>query len=301
MQTYLTDYTVTENDVTGHQAALSITEGQISDLQTYLTAETNNLGDAVVWANVPDANITSSSVLQYSGSLKIDSSQIGTFDSDLGGTQTSNVYIQDATISTDPNDSTSIYFPKTPRSTDALGNSVPVLTADRLGLSTADVLDIDPGVDVTFKLLGDEKRFVVGTKGEYGLEGGWYRFNDFNVKGATDIGAHPLNPVDTRIYSDESSFILFTTDIAGNRVAHLVGGEEEVSANNAIALGLAVKVDANDTPSDIEFVHTDGEQYSVINGDSDSVGTNGLPIRQGFQNASLGANPSPLLIDGGYF
>ena len=303
LQTYLTDYTVTESDVTSHQTALSITESQISDLQNYLTSytETNDLSAAVTWANVPDANITSSSVLQHSGSLKIDSSQIGTFDSDLGGTQTSNVFIKDASISTDPNDSTSIYFPQTPKSTDALGNTVPVLTADRLGLSTADVLDVDPGVDVTFKLLGDEKRFVVGTTGEYGLEGGWYRFNDFNVKGATDIGAYPLNPVDTRIYSDESSFILFTTDTAGNRVAHLVGGEEEVSANNAIALGLAVKVDANDTPSDIEFVHTDGEQYSVINGDSDSLGTNGLPIRQGFQNASLGANPSPLLIDGGYF
>ena len=84
-------------------------------------------------------------------------------------------------------------------------------------------------------------------------------------------------------------------------MAHLVGGEEEVNANNAIALGIAVKVDDGDSPSDIEFVHTDGESYSVINGDSDSLGTNGLPIRQGFQNPSIGSNPSPLLIDGGYF
>ena len=80
-----------------------------------------------------------------------------------------------------------------------------------------------------------------------------------------------------------------------------MGGEEEVNANNAIALGIAVKVDNGDTPSDIEFVHTDGESYSVINGDSDSLGVNGLPIRQGFQSPSIGANPSPLLIDGGYF
>jgi len=35
---YITDYTVTEGDVTAHQAALSITESQISDLGTYLTA-----------------------------------------------------------------------------------------------------------------------------------------------------------------------------------------------------------------------------------------------------------------------
>ena len=35
--TYLTSYTVSESDVTNHQAALSITESQISDLGTYLT------------------------------------------------------------------------------------------------------------------------------------------------------------------------------------------------------------------------------------------------------------------------
>ena len=35
---YLTSYTVTESDVTTHQAALLITESQISDLQSYLTS-----------------------------------------------------------------------------------------------------------------------------------------------------------------------------------------------------------------------------------------------------------------------
>ena len=35
---YLTSYSVTESDVTAHQAALSITESQISDLGTYLTS-----------------------------------------------------------------------------------------------------------------------------------------------------------------------------------------------------------------------------------------------------------------------
>jgi len=40
---YITDYTVTEADVTTHQAALSITESQISDLGSYLTAESDTL------------------------------------------------------------------------------------------------------------------------------------------------------------------------------------------------------------------------------------------------------------------
>lgn len=37
LSSYLTSYTVTQSDVTTHQAALSITESQISDLGTYLT------------------------------------------------------------------------------------------------------------------------------------------------------------------------------------------------------------------------------------------------------------------------
>jgi putative sterol carrier protein len=77
---YITGYTVTQSDVTAHQAALSITESQISDLQSYLTAETNDLTAVVTWANVPDANITQSSVTQHQAALSITESQI----SDLG-------------------------------------------------------------------------------------------------------------------------------------------------------------------------------------------------------------------------
>jgi len=43
LQTYLTDYTVTEGDVTTHQAALSITESQISDFGTYEPVDTDIL------------------------------------------------------------------------------------------------------------------------------------------------------------------------------------------------------------------------------------------------------------------
>jgi len=88
----------------------TITESQISDLQTYLTAsstatltnksgnisqwtndsgyltaEVNDLSAAVTWANVPDANITQSSVTQHQTALSITESQI----SDFGSYQTS--------------------------------------------------------------------------------------------------------------------------------------------------------------------------------------------------------------------
>lgn len=84
------------------QASISITESQISDLGSYLIdapingneyvrlngawaiasggSEVNDLTASVTWANVPDANITQSSVTQHQAALSITESQI----SDLG-------------------------------------------------------------------------------------------------------------------------------------------------------------------------------------------------------------------------
>ena len=62
---------------------ISITESQISDLQSYLTAEVNDLSSSVTWANVPDANITQSSVTQHQAALSITESQISDLQSYL--------------------------------------------------------------------------------------------------------------------------------------------------------------------------------------------------------------------------
>jgi len=62
---------------------ISITESQISDLQSYLTAEINDLTSAVTWANVPNANITESSVTQHEAALSITESQISDLQSYL--------------------------------------------------------------------------------------------------------------------------------------------------------------------------------------------------------------------------
>ena len=259
----------------------------------YLSSNSLFIGDESI--SLDEGKLVVPSGVKLGGTVSLQANQAGQVLFDQSG-----ISFGDAEIKPDPENQQALFFNHVPKALDVEGNPVTLLSADKLGLGTSDVLD-DIQDDLKFKLLTDQNRFVIGTKGEGGLESGWYRFNDFQVKGATDIGAHPINPVDTRIYSDEDSFILFTKDVLGNRVAHLVGGDEEVSPNNALALGIAVKVDSNDTPEDIEFVHTDLESYSLINGDSDSLGTNGLPIRQGFQSASIGANPAPLLIDGGYF
>ena len=49
----------------------------------YLTAETNDLSSAVTWANIPDANITQSSVTQHQSALTITESQISDLQSYL--------------------------------------------------------------------------------------------------------------------------------------------------------------------------------------------------------------------------
>lgn len=68
------------------------------------------------------------------------------------------------------------------------------------------------------------------------------------------------------------------------------------SARKSASFGFSVVEDASEP--DIE-VESGGENYSVISGDSDSVGGNGLPIRQGFNLTDIGANSAPLLISGG--
>ena len=158
------DANVPESAVTQHEAALTVTESQVSDLGTYLTGnqtitltgdatgsgttsitvtvlddshnhvianvdglqaeldsklesvpaeyltqtegdarylqsftETNDLSSAVTWANVPDANITQSSVTQHQAALSITESQISDLD-----------HYADADVDTHLNTSTAI-------------------------------------------------------------------------------------------------------------------------------------------------------------------------------------------------
>jgi hypothetical protein len=69
----------------------------------------------------------------------------------------------------------------------------------------------------------------------------------------------------------------------------------------ALASDLPAFVLENDTGEpDIEVTEPNtGEKISVISGDSDTKGANGLPTRQGYNIPDIGANPAPLLISGG--
>ena len=68
--------TLTNKTINTASNTITIVEADISDLQSYLTAETNDLTASVTWANVPDANITQSSVTQHQAALSITESQI---------------------------------------------------------------------------------------------------------------------------------------------------------------------------------------------------------------------------------
>jgi hypothetical protein len=69
------------------------------------------------------------------------------------------------------------------------------------------------------------------------------------------------------------------------------------SSRLALAKGFSVQEDGDEP--DIEAVTPSGVTYSVISGDTDTKGANGLPTRQGFNYPDIGAFPAPILISGG--
>jgi hypothetical protein len=102
------------------------------------------------------------------------------------------------------------------------------------------------------------------------------------------IGAFPNQSF--LVVDNPSKSVMVVADQAGNlKLLNSLG------VNN-IAVGFSVVEDGIEP--DIEVV-SGSETYSVITGDSDALGANGLPIRQGFNAPDIGANPAPLLISGG--
>ena len=102
------------------------------------------------------------------------------------------------------------------------------------------------------------------------------------------IGAFPNQSF--KVVDNPYQSVMLVADEAGNlKLLNSLG------VNN-IAVGFSVVEDG--TEPDIEVV-SGSETYSVIIGDSDTKGANGLPIRQGFNLPDIGANPAPILISGG--
>ena len=111
-----------------------------------------------------------------------------------------------------------------------------------------------------------------------------------SLRGTTNphIGAYPNQSF--KVIDNPYKSVMVVADEAGNlKLLNSLG------VNN-IAVGFSVVEDG--VEPDIEVV-SGSETYSVISGDSDTKGANGLPIRQGFNLPDIGANPAPILISGG--
>ncbi len=110
------------------------------------------------------------------------------------------------------------------------------------------------------------------------------------LRGTTNphIGAYPNQSF--KVIDNPYKSVMVVADEAGNlKLLNSLG------VNN-IAVGFSVVEDG--VEPDIEVV-SGSETYSVISGDSDTKGANGLPNRQGFNLPDIGANPAPILISGG--
>jgi hypothetical protein len=121
------------------------------------------------------------------------------------------------------------------------------------------------------------------------------------LRGTTNphIGAYPNQPFNALENSAKS--VMVVTNSAGELDFLIPDGgglflNSPTGGRIAPSFGFSVVEDASEP--DIE-VASGGESYSVISGDSDSKGANGLPIRQGFNLPDIGANPAPILISGG--
>lgn len=117
-------------------------------------------------------------------------------------------------------------------------------------------------------------------------------------------GAAPDQRLESRVSSPDGGCIHIYYDTATTswRMFMIPG---DGSAKKEVGLGVSSLIDAGET-YDIEAQDVDNviglgsnEYYSMISGDSDSLGANGLPIIQGLQLPDAGANPSRQIISGG--
>ena len=117
------------------------------------------------------------------------------------------------------------------------------------------------------------------------------------------IGAYPNQSF--RVTDNPQKSVMVIADADGNLDFVVKTDTSNIylntpSARKAASFGFSVVEDS--VEPDIEVAGTLGgvsENYSVISGDSDSKGVNGLPIRQGFNLPDIGAYPAPILISGG--
>ena len=113
------------------------------------------------------------------------------------------------------------------------------------------------------------------------------------------IGAFPNQSL--KVIDNPDKSVVVVADAAGNLDFVVKSDSSRVYLNtpsSRLEMTTGVSVVEDSSEPDIEITTTSGT-YSMISGDSDALGVNGLPSRQGFYNPDMGANPAPTLISGG--
>jgi hypothetical protein len=113
------------------------------------------------------------------------------------------------------------------------------------------------------------------------------------------IGAFPNQSF--KVTDNPSKSVMVIADADGNLEFVTKDGANVFvnTPSSRLALAKGFSIQSDGAEPDIEAVDTDGTTYSVISGDTDTKGANGLPTRQGFNLPDIGANPAPILISGG--
>ena len=113
------------------------------------------------------------------------------------------------------------------------------------------------------------------------------------------IGAYPNQSF--KVTDNPQKSVMVIADADGNLEFVTKDGANVFvnTPSSRLPLAKGFSIQADGAEPDIEAVDTDGTTYSVISGDTDTKGANGLPTRQGFNYPDIGANPAPILISGG--
>jgi hypothetical protein len=122
------------------------------------------------------------------------------------------------------------------------------------------------------------------------------------------LGASPDQSF--KVMDNPSKSAMVVADADGNVTYLLKDSDAEVRVAKgasgtpsrfALASDLPAFTLENDSGEpDIEVTDSaTGDKISVISGDSDTKGANGLPTRQGYNLADIGPYPAPILISGG--
>jgi hypothetical protein len=174
---------------------------------------------------------------------------------------------------------------------------------------------------------GNRELFVRADPPQPGAASGWNKLAvTFDASAAPNIGAGKGNArgvittasginniiANSDISHGEFNYVKFGTS-SNNEAGAIRQGSDGIieayspgaSAFQDLSVGISAVVDTADNApkySDIEYTDPSTNRvYSVIDGNSDLLGANNLPLVQGFQKPTIGGNNRPPLIDGGSF